>query len=96
MIDIKRKIISNQQGEFNLNQINNQIEAAQYNLKNKMPFRILLKRNFNESKETINIERITDLDNNDISRNSLYCKPMTLKEEYNYWLDTGEFNLNIR
>lgn len=94
--DLKRKIISNQQGEFNVNQINNQIESAQYNLKNKMPFRILLKRNFNESKETINIERITDLDNNDISRNSLYCKPMTLKEEYNYWLDTGEFNLNIR
>jgi hypothetical protein len=61
-----------------------------------MPFKILLKRNYLESKEHIHIERIKDGQGEELSRNALSCGYMTLKEEYGYWLDTGEFSLNIR
>ena len=94
--EIRKKVMSQNGAQVSPSEFNSQIENARINIKNKMPFKISLKRNLNESKEVVTIEKITDKDNNEISKNSLYCKPMTLKEEYGYWLDTGEFSLNIR
>jgi len=71
------------------------IEAERTKIKNKLPLKILLKRNFQESKEAIQVERIRDDQGEELSRSALNCGYMTLKEEYGYWLDTGEFSLNI-
>jgi hypothetical protein len=94
--EIRRKVQSQ------LPELTDPAELARYvdrereRLRSKLPFRLLLRRNFNESKETVHIERIKDGQGEELSRNALACGHMTLKEEYGYWLDTGEFSLNIR
>lgn len=65
-------------------------------LSNRYPFQIKIKRQWSESKEKISIEGIRDSNGNDISNKILKFFEMTLLEEQGYWLDTGEFYLNIQ
>ncbi len=76
--------------------LQNAIETQKRNLKNRMPFQLQLKRTWSESKEEISIERIRDSSKNEISKKTLSLAVMTLLEESGYWLDTGEFILNIK
>lgn len=77
-------------------EIESAMEVQKRNLKNRMPFKVKLKRIWSESKEQINIESIKDNDRNEISRKTLNLQYMTLPDERGYWLDTGEFILNIK
>lgn len=64
-------------------------------LKSRMPFKILIRRDISESKEQLKIERVKDADRNESSRTFLKLSLMTLQDKTGYWLDTGEFILNI-
>jgi hypothetical protein len=55
-----------------------------------------LKRAWSESRENISIERIKDTNRDETSKSALSLSVMTLAEESGYWLDTGEFVLNIK
>jgi hypothetical protein len=73
-----------------------QVEAYKVNLKSRLPFIVKLKRVPSESKEDIFIDMIKDVTKNEMSRSSLSLSIMTLADENGYWLDTGEFVLNIK
>jgi hypothetical protein len=73
-----------------------QVEAYKVNLKSRLPFIVKLKRVPSESKEDIFIDMIKDVTKNEMSRSSLSLSIMTLSDENGYWLDTGEFVLNIK
>jgi hypothetical protein len=64
--------------------------------KQKMPLTIYLSREVNESKEALLIENILDNEGSDVSKQSVSLEYMTLPDEKGYWLDTGEFILNIK
>lgn len=78
------------------NELSEAIEEYKNNIKNRMPLKVKLKRNRSESKEKIEIDRIKDIKRNELSKRFLSASIMTLPEEKGYWLDTGEFILNIK
>jgi len=61
-------------------EINEQIEKHKNKLKMRMPFRIILKREYKTSRENITIERIKDRERNELSRNILSLSLMTLSD----------------
>ena len=67
------------------------LEMKKRNLNNRMPFEIVLSRDYNTSKEQLNIQQITDKEGNQLGNNTLLLKVKTLPSEYYYWLDNGEF-----
>jgi hypothetical protein len=71
------------------------VEDYKNRLKNRMPFKVKIKRVMNESKEKVTIELIQDVERNEMSTKFLSLGVMTLPDENGYWLDTGEFILNI-
>lgn len=80
----------------NESKIVDQIEEAKFKIKMKMPLRIRFERNINETKETIEIASIKDKTREDYSEKMLKLSLMTLPDENGFWLDTGEFVLNIK
>lgn len=73
-----------------------EIQREKMKLSNVMPLRVRLQRNWSESKEMLTISRIMDSGRNDRSKQLLALSVMTLADEHSYWLDTGEFVLNLR
>lgn len=73
-------------------------QSAQYltQMKFRMPFQIRLSRQVRTNKEGILIETVWDKDRTELSSSLLTLSLQTLPEEAGYWLDTGEFQLNIR
>ncbi|MCC5944873.1 MAG: virulence factor SrfB [Bernardetiaceae bacterium] len=94
--ELRTKVIERNAALEDEKEIHNAVEAYRNNLKNRMPFRITIKRDWSESREHVYIDNIRDAERNDISRRFLNLAFMTLAEEKGYWLDTGEFVLNIK
>lgn len=94
--EVRRKALEQNSLLSNEREISNAIDNSRNNLKNRMPFKVLIKRSWSESHEHIIIERIKDASNNEMSKNILSLSIMTLADEYGYWLDKGEFLLNIK
>jgi len=95
-VEIREKVLeqySNLNGE---QEISNAIDKYKQNLKNRMPFKVKIKRNWSDSHENIYIDSIKDVNRNEPSKRLLTTSFMTLPDEQGYWLDTGEFNLNIK
>jgi len=76
------------------------------NLNQRMPFKVVLKREETKVKDdssghikeikNVVIDRIKDNNNTERPRRVLNLSIMTLPDEKGYWLDTGEFVLNIK
>jgi hypothetical protein len=95
--EIKAFIMNNNhRGAVSDIELKDLIERQERSLKNRMPFYITISRNFNESKEHIEIEEILDFQRDEIPKKWLRMSYMTLPEPKGYWLDTGEFILNIQ
>ncbi|MEL7147380.1 MAG: virulence factor SrfB, partial [Bacteroidota bacterium] len=71
------------------------IEKEQVKMMNRVPLTVTVERIFDESKEEIRIVEIEDKDDNPVSNGVLELLKCTLPDERGYWLDTGEFTLNI-
>ena len=62
----------------------------------KLPFKISFSRDIEKDKEEMVIEEITDYEQNEISKSYFKLVVQTLPNKEGYWLDSGEFILNIR
>lgn len=71
------------------------VEKEQIKVMNRVPLTVTLERIFDESKEELRIVEIEDKDENPVAKGVLELLPCTLPDEKGYWLDTGEFTLNI-
>ncbi|WP_164490304.1 virulence factor SrfB [Runella sp. SP2] len=80
----------------NSKDLDNAIQEYKVLLKNSMPFKVKIQRNWSESKEHLSIIRLLDSSRKERSKQLLSLTIMTLAEEYSYWLDSGEFVLNLR
>lgn len=72
------------------------IETYRTNLKSRMPFKVKIKRDWSSSKEVLYVDTVRDSNKNESSKQILNLSFMTLQDEKGYWLDTGEFILNIK
>jgi hypothetical protein len=91
-----KAFIKNSKGSVSDIELKDLIERQEMNLINRMPFHLTLTRNFIETKEHIEIEEILDAQKDEIPKKWLKMSYMTLPEPKGYWLDTGEFTLNIK
>ena len=94
--DEMRLFIKNNKGNISDSELKDLVERQERQLRNKMPFQISIERNFVESKENIEIVEIIDAQKDEIPKRWLKMSYMTLPEPKGYWLDTGEFLLNIK
>jgi hypothetical protein len=70
--------------------------TAAGNIIEKLPLKIKISREFELDKELIKIEEVLDNEKNELSRSHFQLSPQTLNDQEGYWLDKGEFLLNIR
>ena len=76
--------------------VNDAIENFKHKLRMKLPFKISFSRDIEKDKEEMVIEEITDYEQNEISKSYFKLVVQTLPNKEGYWLDSGEFILNIR
>ncbi|HMD01078.1 MAG TPA: virulence factor SrfB, partial [Ferruginibacter sp.] len=72
------------------------IENYRSNFKTRMPFKVKIKREWANSREVLFVDGVRDANKNESSKQILNLSFMTLPNEKGYWLDTGEFVLNIK
>jgi hypothetical protein len=73
-----------------------EIENYKLNIKRNMPLTIRFARDYRTDKEHLFIDSVVDKNRDDISPSYFKLKLQTLSESENYWLDTGEFILEIK
>lgn len=93
---LKEKVLEQNSLLENEREISNATEDYKKNLKMRMPFSVKIKREWSASKEALSIEVVKDVNRNETSKRFLKLSVMTLPDEEGYWLDTGEFILNIK
>jgi hypothetical protein len=71
-------------------------ESAINSIKLRMPVKLMITREWNVSRELIIVDSAQDKENNEISKQMFTIGLQTLPNENGYWLDTGEFTLNIK
>jgi len=76
--------------------LQNAINAEKTKFRSKMPLTVNLRRQYNDSREHLTVETVKDKSNNPVSKSLLKLNIMTLSDERGYWLDNGEFVLNIK
>ena len=75
--------------------IEDQINVEKGAILTNMPLKISLIREFDESKEILQIESVEDAEGNDKPVNYFSLNFQTLPDEAGYWLDTCEFILKV-
>jgi hypothetical protein len=92
---IRNRIIENK-GIQDSERLAMEVENYKLNIKRNMPIKIRFSRDYRTDKEQLTIESIVDRNKDDISPSYFKLKLQTLSDSENYWLDTGEFVLEIR
>ena len=92
----RQKVVEQNSSLHTEKQIGEAIDNYHTMLKGRMPFLVKIKRDWNNSREALTIEGIKDSQKNESARQLLSLSVMTLPHEKGYWLDTGEFVLNIQ
>ena len=86
-----------QKGITDVNQIKEHIEKELLRIRSKMPLTItILRENFVTDKETILLDSVFDVDQNDLPLNYFNLHVQSMSDAENFWLDSGEFKLDIR
>lgn len=67
-----------------------------YNNSNSPSLRITLSRFYQEDREKVMLDEITDDQGNDIPRRDVELIPQSLVDDGKYWLDKGEFELSLK
>jgi hypothetical protein len=83
-------------GQLDQSRLSDAVEAFKHKIRSKMPLKFTLSREFEKDKEDIIITEVVDFEMNDVSKNYFELQTQTLPETAGYWLDSGEFTLNIR
>jgi len=80
---------------FDSTSITDELENRKTRLRSRLPFKVVVTRDYSSDKEKIKIDHILDANNEDISKLNFELKLLTLNQSEDYWLDTGEFTLTI-
>ncbi|MFM9947416.1 MAG: virulence factor SrfB [Saprospiraceae bacterium] len=91
---LERKL--NQLGGMDSELIHREIEEYKTNLKNRMPFKIRLLREYRQDREILIIESIEDKDRESLPKSILQLKLKTMDEHNGHWKDTGAFYLRVQ
>ncbi len=86
----------NRKGQTDESRLSDAVEAFKHKIRLRMPLKFMLSREIEKDKEEISIIEVTDFEMDDISKNYFELHTQTLPETAGYWLDSGEFTLNIR
>ncbi|QQS27598.1 MAG: virulence factor SrfB [Sphingobacteriales bacterium] len=92
--EIKKFVVS-KNPNFEDNRKKEEVEKYIINLKNRMPYRVSLSREYHDNKEILKIESIEDKEGNLIQKSFIKLKIKTIVEDEGYWLDSGEFLLKV-
>ena len=68
---------------------------AIYDHANRGALNVTFSRNYQENRETIQIEEVTDSMGNDVPRSSVELVQQSLVDDGSFWLDKGEFELSL-
>ncbi len=68
---------------------------AIYDHSNRGALNVTLARNYQEDREVITIEEITDSMGNDVPKNLVELVQQSLVDDGSFWLDKGEFDLSL-
>jgi hypothetical protein len=94
--DEKIKEVVQRRGELSDVKLSDAVEEHKHKIRQKMPLKMFITRDYFKDKEQIQIEEVTDYEHNDISKSYFDLHVQTLNNEAGYWLDTGEFILNVK
>ena len=86
----------NRKGPSDQARLADAVEAFKHKIRSRMPLKFMLTREIEKDKEEVYISEVMDSEMNDISKNYFELHTQTLPETVGYWLDSGEFTLNIR
>jgi hypothetical protein len=92
---IRNRIVENK-GINDAERLAAEIENYKMNIKRNMPLTFRFAREYRTDKERLIIDSVMDKNRDDISPAYFKLKLQTLSESENYWLDTGEFVLEIK
>ena len=88
--------LASKNGTIDDSKLPDAIENIKHKLRTKMPFKVSFIREIEKDKEELKIQEVTDYEQNEISKSYFDLVIQTLPEQSGYWLDSGEFTLNIR
>lgn len=88
--------LANKTGNIEDSKLSDAIESMKHKLRSKMPFKISFVRELEKDKEELKIDEVSDFEQNEISKSYFDLVIQTLPDPSGYWLDSGEFTLNIR
>lgn len=104
--EIRKTVIENNSLLEDEKDIDNAVTNFKDNLTNRIPYTVVLRREETRVKDQLTervkevkniiIDRIRDANKTERSKRYLNLSVMTLPDETGYWLDTGEFVLNIK
>ena len=64
--------------------------------KNNEPVRITLTRSYQEDREVVEIEEVTDMQGNTLPKSTIEIVQQSIVADGKHWLDKGEFELSLR
>ena len=76
--------------------IQRQIEVEKNAIRQNLPLKMQIERDYDESKEVIRIESVEDAEGNEKLNKYFSMHYQTLEDEKGYWLDKCEFILNVK
>jgi len=76
--------------------INSIVESFKVGLRGKMPFTVTISRDYSTDKEKIKLEEIVDNEGNTLNKQNFELELQSLASSDGYWLDSGEFILDIK
>lgn len=79
----------------NLALVKDAVESYKMRLRQNMPLKIEVERDYISDREAVKITDITDKNDNKVSNKYLSLQVKSLSESENFWLDEGNFNCKI-
>lgn len=92
---IQRKIM--QKGFVDVNQIKDLVESEKLKIRSQMPLTItIIREDYEHDKETLVLESVNDKNQEELPLSFFSLQIQSLSEPENFWLDSGEFILDVK
>ena len=86
----------NPDGSLSPEQQQRRLREYRNTLLNRGPFKFEIEReDYEENKELLTIASVTDVNGEDLNTKDFMLQVQSINDPQCYWLDSGEFNLNI-
>jgi hypothetical protein len=91
---IEDKVCERLDNKNDINAIQQGIDAEIYKVRRKMPLKVTVERDYNDDKELLRIESITNRDGDNLSVRLFNMQIQSMSEMNKFWLDSGIFHKN--